>query len=149
MSQVKNLYKVNKNNKENQKPQEKSKVQENETKKVQKKVEKQRESVKPKPPKSIESALNSVSNKWKFVFKITYLNIILQIDVEDLRKLYEKTKTLFPEAPIVWLKEVAQYLNQKMPVEVQDPVFSNKQDGYPYLTVRNRSSNTIIILNKL
>lgn len=66
MSQVKNLYKSNKNNKENQKPLEKIKVQENGTKKAPKKVEKQQEPGKPKPPKSIESALNSVRHIYNF-----------------------------------------------------------------------------------
>lgn len=83
-----------------------------------------------------------------FTSKRHHIILILQIEVEDLKKLYEKTKTLFPEAPIVWLKEVAQYLNQKIPVEVQDPVFSNRQDGYPFSTVINNSLSIHIIFSK-
>lgn len=58
-SQVQNLYNSNKSNKENKKPNEKPKTPENNVKKTQKK-EKSQELAKPKPPKSIESALNNV-----------------------------------------------------------------------------------------
>lgn len=57
-SQVQNIYGNAKNIKDNSKPKEKSKPQE--VKKPQKKAEKSQEPTKPKPPKSIESALNSV-----------------------------------------------------------------------------------------
>lgn len=62
---MKEIYNTGKN-KENRKPVEKAKVQENGTKKVQKKPEKPQEPPKPKPPKSIESALNSVSHLSRF-----------------------------------------------------------------------------------
>lgn len=60
-SQLKNLYgNSGKSNKENHKPVDKVKPQENGTKKTQKK-EKHSETNKVSKPKSIESALNSVS----------------------------------------------------------------------------------------
>lgn len=56
-SQIKNLFSKSKDNQK----QEKNKKVENQPKKPQKKVEKLPEPSKPKPPKSIESALNYVS----------------------------------------------------------------------------------------
>ncbi|KRT84526.1 hypothetical protein AMK59_2105 [Oryctes borbonicus] len=110
-SQIKNLFGKNK---EIQK-QEKKKV-ETQVKKPQKKVEKQPEVVKPKPPKSIESALNS-------------------INVEEFKNKFETNKTLFPDAYIIWLKELAQFLNQKVVIEVADPTFKNKAECFPYSAI--------------
>ncbi|CAH0550148.1 unnamed protein product [Brassicogethes aeneus] len=109
-SQVENIYGSVKN-KENNKPKEKSNKTQD-AKKPQKKVEKTQEAPKPKPPKSIESALTS-------------------INVEEFVQIYEKNRTLYPDTPIVWLKELVQFLNQKVPIELADPVFTNKQQGYP------------------
>lgn len=58
--QVQSLYSNNKSNKENKKPNEKPKTLDSNSKKNQKK-DKAQELIKPKPPKSIESALNNVS----------------------------------------------------------------------------------------
>ncbi|XP_060536011.1 transmembrane protein 214 [Cylas formicarius] len=71
-----------------------------------------KEPLKPKPPKSIESALTL-------------------IDVTEFSSIFERTKSLYPDAPILWLKELTDYLNHKIPVEVPDPVFSNKPSGFP------------------
>lgn len=59
----------------------------------------------------------------------------LQVSTEEFNLVYERSKTAFPETPIVWLKELTQYLNQKLPLEIQDPVFSNKPPGYPLSVV--------------
>lgn len=105
-SQMQNLYAGKPN-----KPQEKPKQAE--VKKPEKKASKgPSEPPKPKPPKSIEAGL-------------------LTISTEEFNLVYERSKTAFPETPIVWLKELTQYLNQKLPLEIQDPVFSNKPPGYP------------------
>ncbi|XP_056635637.1 transmembrane protein 214 [Diorhabda sublineata] len=119
-SQVQNLY--SSKLKEN-KLLDKNKPKENVKKAVVKK-EKQVEHTKPKPPKSIESALNA-------------------IDVNEFKDVYEKNKNHFPEAPIVWLKELLQYLNQKVPIESHDPVFSTKPINYP-LSVVPSGLNAII-----
>lgn len=66
----------------------------------------------------------------------TICSNLFQINVEEFKHLYENTKLLFPDAPVVWLKELSQFLNQKVPAEVQDPVFSNKNEGYPLSNVR-------------
>lgn len=61
---------------------------------------------------------------------------LLQINVDELKNKLEATKTLFPEAHIIWLKELAQFLNQRIIVEVQDPAFRNKSECFPYTAVR-------------
>ncbi|CAH1163610.1 unnamed protein product [Phaedon cochleariae] len=71
---------------------------------------------KPKSPKSIETGLNS-------------------IDVKEFESIYETSKNRYPDAPIVWLKELVYFLNQKMSLEIQDPVFSSKPQGYPISAV--------------
>ncbi|KAJ8925970.1 hypothetical protein NQ315_009825 [Exocentrus adspersus] len=108
-SQVQNLY----SNKENKKPQDKNKPLDKSEKKAQtQKKDKPQEPPKPKPPKTIQSALNS-------------------IDVEEFKTIFEKSKNRYPDAPVVWLKELVQFLNQKVPIEVQDHSFSSKPEGYP------------------
>lgn len=37
----------------------------------------------------------------------------------------------FPDAPLVWLKSLAAYLNAEIPIEKDDPLFSGRPDGYP------------------
>ncbi|KAJ8935395.1 hypothetical protein NQ314_012813 [Rhamnusium bicolor] len=122
-SQVQNLYSNNKSNKENKKPQEKNKSQDKGDKKLQKK-EKPQEVPKPKPPKSIESALNL-------------------IDIDEFNSVFEESKNHYPDAPIVWLRELVQFLNQKVPIEVQDPVFSSKPKNYPLNVVPPGVKNII------
>ncbi|XP_031338042.1 transmembrane protein 214-B [Photinus pyralis] len=117
LQQVKNLYNASKNN-ENPKQQAKPKTQENGVKKPQKKPDKPQSSPKPKPPKSIESALNS-------------------IDIEELKVLINERQRLFPDAPLVCLKDVVKFLSQQIPVEVSDHTFSSHPDGYPCSIIPN------------
>lgn len=113
-SQVQKLYSGKQSNKENKQPEKTKNV---ETKKIEKKANKPAsDPPKPKPPKSIEAGL-------------------LSIDSEEFSSVYEHAKKAFPDAPIVWLKELTQFLNQKLPIEIQDSVFSNKAHGFPlYVT---------------
>lgn len=64
------------------------------------------------------------------------LSLFFKISVEEFKSKFETTKTLFPDGPIIWLKELAQYLNQRITVEVVDPTFKNKSDCFPYSAVR-------------
>ena len=41
--------------------------------------------------------------------------------VEDLKNLVETSQTRFPDSPLLWLRDVATFLNQKL---VTDPVVS-------------------------
>ncbi|KAK5649111.1 hypothetical protein RI129_004003 [Pyrocoelia pectoralis] len=110
LQQVKNLYTTGKA--KEVKPQVKPKTQENGVKKAPKKPEKAQTTSKPKPPKSIESALNS-------------------INMEELKVLITERQQLFPDAPLVCLKDVVKFLSQQIPVEVSDHTFSSHPDGYP------------------
>ncbi|KAJ8688622.1 hypothetical protein QAD02_024417 [Eretmocerus hayati] len=120
LDQVKNLYDNLDGNKENKKPakEKESKTKENEEKKKQQKIEKQQvekkkeEIPREKPPKSIEEALNS-------------------INVVDVQNLIASNQADFPDAPLVWLKTLGGFLNSKIPVDKDDPIFSGRPDGYP------------------
>lgn len=77
-----------------------------------KKQEKKVEPPKPKIPKTIEGALEA-------------------IDVTELASIITSNKVRFSNAPLVWLKEVANFLNSKIPIEVEDPTFTIYPATYP------------------
>ncbi|XP_058803960.1 transmembrane protein 214-B [Phymastichus coffea] len=122
LDQVKSLYENLDGNKENKKPakEKESKTKENEEKKKQQKqqqVEKKKdEQLKEKPPRSIEEALNF-------------------INVTEVQNLLATNQANFPDAPLVWLKSLVGFLNAKIPVEKDDPIFSGRPDGYPLSVV--------------
>ncbi|KAF7279687.1 hypothetical protein GWI33_006848 [Rhynchophorus ferrugineus] len=122
-SQVQNLYSGKQNNKEQHKQQEKVKHKEPKKQET-KKPKAPPEPPKPKPPKSIEAGL-------------------IAINSEEFKTLYEKTKKAYPDAPILWLKELTQFLNQKICLEISDPVFSSKPQGFPYNVVPSSIKNVI------
>ncbi|CAL7939703.1 unnamed protein product [Xylocopa violacea] len=130
LSQVKTLYDNLDNNKENKKPSKEkdNKTKENEEKKKQQKqqqsVEKKKQEPKEKPPKSIKDALN-------------------MINAEELRNILTTSQTRFPEAPLIWLKELAAFLNIKIPIDKEDVVFSGKPKDYPLSIVPKPISSTL------
>ncbi|XP_076763484.1 transmembrane protein 214 [Xylocopa sonorina] len=130
LSQVKTLYDNLDNNKENKKPSKEkdNKTKENEEKKKQQKqqqsVEKKKQEPKEKPPKSIKDALN-------------------MINAEELRNILTTSQTRFPEAPLIWLKELAAFLNIKIPIDKEDVVFSGKPKDYPLSIVPKSISSTL------
>ncbi|XP_045537438.1 transmembrane protein 214 [Papilio machaon] len=76
------------------------------------KKDKKSEPPKPKPPKTIEGALEA-------------------IDPSELANIITSNKIRFSNAPLVWLKEVASFLNTKIQIDVEDPTFSNYDNLYP------------------
>ncbi|XP_050586083.1 transmembrane protein 214-A [Bombus affinis] len=129
LSQVKTLYDNLDNNKENKKPskEKENKMKENEEKKKQQKQqqsEKRKQEPKEKPPKSIKDALNA-------------------INAEELRNIFTSSQTKFPEAPLIWLKDLAAFLNIKIPVDKEDAVFSGKPKDYPLSIVPKTISSTL------
>ncbi|XP_060814632.1 transmembrane protein 214-A [Bombus pascuorum] len=132
LSQVKKLYDNLDNNKENKKPskEKENKIKENEEKKKQQKQQKQQQSEKKKqepkekPPKSIKDALNV-------------------INAEELRNVFTSSQTKFPEAPLIWLKDLAAFLNMKIPVDKEDAVFSGKPKDYPLSIVPKTISSIL------
>lgn len=55
-------------------------------------------------------------------------------------------KVRFSNAPLVWLKEVANFLNSKIQIEIDDPTFSNYHPNYPLSAIPD---DVKIILKKL
>ncbi|XP_063225460.1 transmembrane protein 214-A [Bacillus rossius redtenbacheri] len=97
LDQVKSLYN-SLDNKENRKPVQKDSQKDNEAKKTQKKQqpEKKKEVKEKSPvPKSLESAAS-------------------QIDVKELSSELGIGQARFPDAPLAWLKGLAEYLNAKL-----------------------------------
>ncbi|KAL1501959.1 hypothetical protein ABEB36_007180 [Hypothenemus hampei] len=129
-SQLQKLYLGKQSNKDNKVQEKSTKVHDNGKKPTKKPTttnvtnNKPLEPPKPKLPKSIDSGL-------------------LAIDSEEFISLYKRCTETVPEAPIVWLKELTQFLNQKIPVDVQDPVFAKKPYKYPLSVVPSKIKQTI------
>lgn len=53
----------------------------------------------------------------------------LQLDLADLQKELEKSQSVFPENPSVWVKDLASYLNYKLQAPRSDPALSQHPHG--------------------
>jgi len=129
LAQVKTLYAALDTNKETSKPVEKAvKTKENEAKKAQKKPKEKKETVvkENKPPKTIEAA-------------------VALITASDVENVLEVGRLRFPEAPLVWLKGLASWLNTKLPVDHTDNAFTAKSWEYPLCLL---TADTRAILKK-
>ncbi|XP_022184928.2 transmembrane protein 214-A [Nilaparvata lugens] len=116
LSQVKTLYSALDINKDDDnKPAEKSiKTKENEAKKAQAKQPDKKKAKEPveKAPKSLKSAVNALT-------------------LESVSLVIETGKARFKEAPLVWLKSLASFLNLKLPVEQKEVTFTSKSFETP------------------
>ncbi|KAF5907908.1 transmembrane protein, partial [Clarias magur] len=54
------------------------------------------------------------------------------LDVGELKKQLEKSQTMFPENPSVWVKDLAGYLNSKLLAPDSDATLSTYAHDYPY-----------------
>ncbi|KAK9975506.1 hypothetical protein ABG768_020761 [Culter alburnus] len=54
------------------------------------------------------------------------------LDVVELKQQLDKSQSLFPENPSVWVKDLAGYLNYKLPAPDTDPTLSSYGHDYPY-----------------
>ncbi|KYN32449.1 hypothetical protein ALC56_13306 [Trachymyrmex septentrionalis] len=133
LSQVKTLYDNLDGNKENKKPAKtqgkEHKTKENEEKKKQHQkqqqhVEKKKSEPKEKPPKTVKDALNA-------------------IDPQELDELLATAQVRFPEAPLLWLKELNAFLNIKIPINKEDAIFSGKPKDYPLSLVPKAISSIL------
>lgn len=52
-------------------------------------------------------------------------------------------QTRFPEFPLIWLKDLAAFLNLKIPVEKEDAIFSGKPKDYPLSIVPKPISSVL------
>ncbi|NXO73180.1 TM214 protein, partial [Phainopepla nitens] len=57
------------------------------------------------------------------------------LDLADLQKELQKSRSVFPENPSVWVKDLAGYLNYKLQAPSSDPVLSQHPHDYPYCLV--------------
>ncbi|NWU86776.1 TM214 protein, partial [Onychorhynchus coronatus] len=65
------------------------------------------------------------------------------LDLADLQKELEKSRSVFPENPSVWVKDLAGYLNYKLQAPRSDPVLSQHPHDYPY-SLASKELRTII-----
>ncbi|XP_063894378.1 transmembrane protein 214 [Helicoverpa armigera] len=114
-SQIKSFYSGMEIDEE-RKPAKDNKKKEGDKKKKQDK--KNVEPPKPKPPKTIEGALEA-------------------IDAAELANIITTNKIRFSNAPLVWLKEVAAFLNSKIQIDVDDPTFASHPQLYPLSAAPN------------
>ncbi|XP_005990959.1 transmembrane protein 214 [Latimeria chalumnae] len=65
------------------------------------------------------------------------------IDLTELQQQLEKSQSLFPANPSVWVKDLAGYLNYKLQVLEADPMLSQHSYDYPYSLVGKELKNLI------
>uniref|UniRef100_A0A669Q595 Transmembrane protein 214 n=1 Tax=Phasianus colchicus TaxID=9054 RepID=A0A669Q595_PHACC len=64
-------------------------------------------------------------------------------NVADLQKELDKSQSMFPENPSVWVKDLAGCLNYKLQAPKSDPALSQHAHDYPYCLVSKELKNTI------
>ncbi|NXW11729.1 T214B protein, partial [Fregetta grallaria] len=65
------------------------------------------------------------------------------LDLADLQKELDKSRSVFPENPSVWVKDLAGYLNYKLQAPRSDPLLSQHPHDYPYSLVSKELKNII------
>ncbi|XP_019327985.1 PREDICTED: transmembrane protein 214 [Aptenodytes forsteri] len=65
------------------------------------------------------------------------------LDLADLQKELDKSQSVFPENPSVWVKDLAGYLNYKLQAPRSDPMLSQHPHDYPYCLVSKELKNII------
>lgn len=92
-----------------------------------KKIEKQVQKDKAKTKSNQLKKPNQIDNSnQKPTLKLSYDCLIRSITSEKLNSLLKITKTSFPSDPLIWLKDIASYLNVQFTSEPSDPLFTNK-----------------------
>lgn len=74
---------------------------------------------------------------------VKYLQYFFQIDATELATIITTNKIRFSNAPLVWLKEVANFLNSKTQIEIDDPTFSQHPALYPLSVVPEDIKNCL------
>ena len=70
--------------------------------------------------------------KKRFTNERSFEKDVKAVRVEDIRLMINESKTHFPDSKTLWLKDIATYINVLVPYHVSDPVFSGKQENYPF-----------------
>lgn len=103
--------------------------------------------IKPKKEEPAEKTMNGGSPKkvakkkaakeFREVLKMTtnpqFVIDVRDINLEDLLSMLETTKTHYPSTKLIWLKDVAAYLNHCISYEVADSVFDGKSLGNNFM----------------
>lgn len=63
--------------------------------------------------------------------------------MEELNELLTIAQIRFPEAPLLWLKELSAFLNIKIPISKEDTIFSGKPKDYPLSLVPKTISSIL------
>jgi len=66
-----------------------------------------------------------------------------QINAQELDELLATAQVRFPEAPLLWLKELDAFLNIKIPINKEDAIFSGKPKDYPLSLVPKAISSIL------
>lgn len=74
---------------------------------------------------------------------INSLNNFTQIDTKELNDVLATAQARYPEASLIWLKDLAAFLNIKIPIDKEDAIFSGKPKDYPLSLVPKAISSTL------
>ncbi|XP_043285072.1 transmembrane protein 214-A [Venturia canescens] len=124
LNEVKSLYDSLDGNKENKRPSKEkdNKSKENEEKKKQQKLKQQQQQQAEKNKKQQQQKTKEKSPKEKSSNGI---------NVDELNELLENDKLKFPDAPLIWLKDMVSYLDAKIPAEKDELGFLKQPETYP------------------
>lgn len=63
---------------------------------------------------------------------------VRSVQLSDLMKVYHESQVHFADAPSIWLKDMAAYLNHLLPFQLSEPAFRSRPDpGYPSCLLKN------------
>ena len=63
--------------------------------------------------------------------------------IDDFDKLLADDRAKFPNAPVIWLKDLASFLDTRVPPQKDDPGFQSKADTYPLDLLPNLMRSTL------
>ncbi|KAJ8355492.1 hypothetical protein SKAU_G00182860 [Synaphobranchus kaupii] len=73
----------------------------------------------------------------------TLEDAVKALDISELQQQLDRSQTLFPENPSVWVKDLAGYLNYKLQAPEGDPTLSSQTYDYPYCLVSKELKSLI------
>uniref|UniRef100_H9H1Y4 Transmembrane protein 214 n=1 Tax=Meleagris gallopavo TaxID=9103 RepID=H9H1Y4_MELGA len=92
------------------------------------------------PPQDAERGARKGLHPWPHA---SQSHLSSQFNVADLQKELEKSQSMFPENPSVWVKDLAGCLNYKLQAPKSDPALSQHTHDYPYCLVSKELKNAI------
>ncbi|NXU50966.1 TM214 protein, partial [Turnix velox] len=95
---------------------------------------------------SSKNAKKPVANGLKLIKHRSLEEALKALDVGELQKELDKSQSVFPENPSVWVKDLASYLNYKLQAPRSDPTLSQHTHDYPYCLVSKELRSIIRVL---